>query len=156
MIDIDIRKARAADVPGIVKLWSELQAANAEVEPRLRPHRRGTEWYSEYMEMQLEDSATAVYVAVAQVEVVGFTFGQIMQRPTLKDGRCGFVADLCVRSAERRQGIGRRLYNELKDWFDRRDITSLEVQVVSRNEDAAGFWNTMGFGDFMRTLRVDA
>ena len=156
MTDLDIRKARPADVAGIVRLWSELQAANAEAEPRLRPHRRGVEWYQEYMEMQLEDSATAVYVAVAGDQVIGFTFGQVMQRPTLQDGRCGFVADLCVQASERKRGVGRRLYGELKGWFDRRDITSLEVQVVSRNEDAAVFWSKMGFGDFMRTLRVDA
>ena len=156
MTEVEVRKAKPADVDGIVRLWSELQAANAEAEPRLRPHRRGVEWYREYMEMQLEDSATAVYVAAAGGEVIGFTFGQVMQRPTLQDGRCGFVADLCVHAAERRHGVGRRLYEELKGWFDRRDITSLEVQVVSRNQDAAAFWGKMGFGDFMRTLRVDA
>jgi GNAT superfamily N-acetyltransferase len=152
---VEIRLAVKADVRGIVQLWTELQEANSIVEPRLSPHRRGPEWYEEFMEMQLEDSACAVFVAVAGSDVAGYTFGQVMQRPTLRDGRCGFVADLCVREDCRRTGVGTRLYQELKGWFNRRDVTSLEVQVVTQNEAALAFWNKMGFGEFLKTLRVD-
>lgn len=153
---VEIRRASRDDVQGIVRLWTQLQDANATVEPRLRMHRRGPEWYGEFMEMQLEDGACVVFVAVAGSDVVGYTFGQVMQRPTLQDGRCGFVADLCVREEYRRAGVGTRLYQELKGWFNRRDVTSLEVQVVSQNDAALRFWGKMGFGEFLKTLRVDA
>lgn len=105
--------------------------------------------------MQLEDSSAAVFVAVADGAVAGFTFGQILNRPTLQDGRCGFVADLCVREEYRRQAIGSRLFGELKAWFGRRNVHALEVQVVTQNEQAQRFWSGLGFGEFMRTLRND-
>lgn len=155
MTDVNIRKASATNVTGIVQLWSDLQTVNSEHEPRLRPHRRGPEWYREYIEMQLEDSSAAVFVAVSSDTVIGFTFGQILNRPTLQDGRCGFVADLCVREEYRRQGVGSRLFGELKAWFGRRNVHALEVQVVTQNEQAQRFWSGLGFGEFMRTMRND-
>ncbi|MBV9851371.1 MAG: GNAT family N-acetyltransferase [Armatimonadetes bacterium] len=155
MTDILIREATARDLPEIGGLWRELQQASAAAEPRLRPNAQAADWFLSYLRGQLDCDTVAVYVAETKGVVVGYTFGQIMQRPTLLTRECGYIADLCVRADFRGRGLGRRLYERLRAWFLSRGIESIEVQVVRANPAAQTFWRKMGFNDFLRTLRND-
>lgn len=150
-----VREATPDDLPEIGGLWRELQQANALHEPRLTPNATATTWFLSYMEDQLLQEQCIVYVAESKGLVVGYTFGQILRRPTLQSGDCGYIADLCVREGFRSQGIGRRLVESLRSWFLSRNIQAIEVQVVRANPASQTFWRKMGFQDFLRTLRKD-
>lgn len=152
---IVIRRARERDVSTIVRLWQELQQANTGYDSRLAVKPSAPSWYEAFMRLQIEhDNA---YVVVAEVDgvVMGYAFGQVMQRPTLAEGDCGYVADLCVASTHRGHGIGRRLFQELRSWFHRVGVRHLEVQVVRNNPASQAFWRKMGFDEFLRTLRTE-
>ena len=152
---VSIREARPDDLPEIGGLWRDLQRASAGYEPRLTPNRGGMAWFMDYLQENLGGDGVSVYVAEAEGQVVGYTFGQILRRPTLQSGDCGYVADLCVREDYRGQGIGRRLYERLRAWFVSRSVSAIEVQVVRANPASQTFWRKMGFQDFLRTLRND-
>ena len=153
--DLIIRPALSADVPEIIALWQALQAANARHEPRLAPSDVAARWFTDYLHGQMDNQSAAVYVAVSQGAVVGYVFGQTLRRPTLAAGDCGYVADLCVREDRRGEGVGRRLFETLRDWFHARGLQAIEVQVVRANPASQAFWRKMGFGDYLRTLRND-
>jgi GNAT superfamily N-acetyltransferase len=153
--DILIRSATRSDVPQMIALWQALQETNAQYEPRLMPNEAATEWFTDYLRDQLDNREAAVYVAVAEGTVVGYVFGQVLRRPTLAAGDCGYVADLCVAEGWRGQGMGRRLFEMLSDWFHRRGLRAIEVQVVRANPASQAFWRKMGFDDFLRTLRKE-
>ncbi len=155
MTDVIIRAARERDLAQIVALWQMLQEINASYEPRLALNTAAVDWFTAYLKDQLDNSSAAVLVAFAEGEMVGYTFGQILRRPTLLEGDCGYVADLCVRADHQGHGIGRRLYEFLRAWFMQRDIHAIEVQVVRANPASQTFWRKMGFMDFLRTLRAD-
>jgi GNAT superfamily N-acetyltransferase len=153
--EISIRRARDRDVATIVKLWQELQHANTGYDARLATKPSAPSWYEGFIRLQLEHENAAVFVAEVDGRLVGYVFGQVMQRPTLAEGDCGYVADLCVTPAHRGHGIGRRLYQELRAWFTRSGVRHLEVQVVRGNPASQAFWRKMGFDEFLRTLRSD-
>lgn len=155
MPDILIRPARAFDLPAIVTLWRELQDINAGFDPRLTLSETAADWFVGYLSEQLDNANMAVLVAEADGLIVGYTFGQIMQRPTLHSGDCGYIADLCVRDGWRGRGIGRELHGRLRAWFHGHGITSIELQVVRANPASQAFWRKMGYGDFLRTLRAE-
>jgi GNAT superfamily N-acetyltransferase len=155
MSEIIIREARLEDLPEIGSLWRELQRANALYEPRLAPNSIGMTWFLAYLQEHLGSEGIAVYIAESEDHVIGYTFGQILHRPTLQSGDCGYIADLCVRDGSRGQGVGRRLYESLRAWFLSRGVSAIEVQVVRANPASQTFWRKMGFGDFLRTLRSD-
>jgi ribosomal protein S18 acetylase RimI-like enzyme len=152
---LEVRRARDRDVAAIVALWQNLQQSNTAYDKRLTTNASASGWYEDFLRQQLEMDNSAVFVAESDSVVVGYTFGQIMQRPTLAEGDCGYVADLCVADAHRGKGIGRRLYYELRSWFSRHGIKHVEVQVVRGNPASQAFWRKMGFGEFLRTLRCD-
>lgn len=150
-----IRRARERDVASIVRLWQELQHANAGYDTRLAVKPSAPSWYESFMRLQIEHENAAVLVAEIDRTVAGYIFGQVMQRPTLAEGDCGYVADICVAPAHRGRGIGRRLFLDLRAWFKRAGVSHLEVQVVRGNPASQAFWRKMGFDEFLRTLRSD-
>ncbi len=155
MPDILIRPAEALDLPVIITLWRDLQDINASYDPRLALNAQAADWFFGYLRDNLDNPNMAIYVAAYEQSVVGYTFGQIMQRPTLQSGDCGYIADVCVRDGWRRQGTGRQLHSRLRAWFLAHGITAVEVQVVRANPASQAFWRKMGYGDFLRTLRSE-
>ncbi len=156
MTDHLIRPARPADLPEIVGLWRQLQDINAAFDSRLRLNSDAADWFVGFLGEQLDNASAAVLVAEQDARVVGYTFGQIMRRPTLAVGDCGYIADICVGSDCRGQGIGRSLHGWLRAWFLAHGITAVEVQVVRANPASQAFWRKMGYGDFLRTLRSES
>lgn len=155
MTEAIIREARPQDLPEIGGLWRELQETSAIFEPRLTPNPQADEWFLSYLMDQFDNAHCAIYVAEANSRVIGYTFGQVLQRPTLRARECGYVADLCVHAEFRGRGLGRRLYERLRAWFRSRGVEAVEVQVVRANPASQIFWRKMGFSDFLRTLRSD-
>jgi len=153
--EVTIRPATLRDLPEIIALWKTLQATSAAYEPRLAPNETAPAWFTDFLREQLRNDQARVLVAVTDEGVVGYTFGQILRRPTLQSGDCGYVADLCVAEGARGRGIGRRLFCELRDWFRAQGLHALEAQVVRANPASQAFWRKMGFGDFLRTLRTE-
>ncbi len=158
MPDIIIRPAQSLDLPAIITLWRELQNINASYDPRLALNVDADAWFLGYLQGNLDNPHMVIYVADGGGDddgVVGYTFGQIMQRPTLQSGDCGYIADVCIRDGWRRQGVGRQLHSRLRSWFLAHGITAVEVQVVRANPASQAFWRKMGYNDFLRTLRSE-
>lgn len=157
MSEVIVRPARLADLPDILTLWRQLQDINAAVDPRLTLSDAAPDWMADFLRQQMDNPNAAVLVALTGADppvVVGYTLGQILRRPTLENGDCGYVADLCVREGRRGQGIGRQLYECLRAWFVGQGLTAIEVQVVRANPASQAFWRKMGCGEFLRTLRT--
>ena len=155
MSDILIRPALPPDLPAVIALWRQLQDINASFDARLTLGEGAADWFIGYLGDQLDNPNMAVLVAEHEKMIVGYTFGQIMRRPTLASGDCGYVADVCVEEGWRGQGIGRQLYQRLRVWFQANSIMAIEVQVVRANPASQAFWRKMGYSEFLRTLRVD-
>jgi len=155
MSDVLIRPAQSSDLPVVIALWRQLQDINASFDARLALNEGAADWFIGYLGDQIDNPNMAVLVAEREKIIVGYTFGQIMRRPTLASGDCGYVADVCVREGWRGRGIGRQLYERLRAWFLANGITAIEVQVVRANPASQAFWRKMGYSEFLRTLRAD-
>lgn len=150
-----MRAAQREDLPAVIRLWQALQEHSAAHDPRLTPSIGAADWFLGFLRDELDNASTALFVAERDGELVGYVLGQILHRPTLQSGDCGYVADLYVSDSRRGQGIGRRLFHALRDWFRARGLTAIELQIVRANPASQAFWRKMGFSDFLRTLRSD-
>lgn len=64
----------------------------------------------------------------------------------------GYLADLYVAPAFRRQGVGTRLARSALQWFAEQGITEVYLQVTEQNQVGLNFWQKIGFGPYRRVL----
>jgi hypothetical protein len=141
-----LRPAEPRDVPAIVGLITEL----AEFE-HLTHLVRTT---PESLHPHLFGERPVVEAVVAEVdgEVAGFAlfftnFSTFLSKPGL------YLEDLYVRPASRGKGLGRALLQHLAALAVQRDYGRFEWSVLDWNENAIGFYRSMG-ADVMPDWRI--
>jgi GNAT superfamily N-acetyltransferase len=88
--------------------------------------------------------------------VVGYVIAEMQARlPIYPAGRYGFISDICVTERYRRRGIGRALAERAVRWCSGEGATSVELFAAERNPVSGAFWSAMGFGPYLRMLRMD-
>ena len=87
-----------------------------------------------------------IAVACDGEQVIGFVRGVIRLGPDhLGGAKIGFVDHTFVAESFRGQGIGRKLFTLLENWFRDSGVKRLELQVLCENKDAIAAWSAFGF-----------
>jgi ribosomal protein S18 acetylase RimI-like enzyme len=60
-----------------------------------------------------------------------------------------------VKENFRRKGIGKLLFEELLNWFRKRKVKFVEVEVDSRNKIGIEAYKKYGFFEFHKRMRLD-
>ena len=88
----------------------------------------------------------AIAVACDGEKVIGFVRGVIRLGPDhLGSTKIGFVDHTFVAEGYRGQGVGRKLFTLLENWFRDSQVKRLELQVLCENKDAIAAWSAFGF-----------
>lgn len=86
--------------------------------------------------------------------IAGFALGTLRLLPEyLGNKLIGFVSGIYIDPAHRRAGMGRTLYNELEKWFISKEVDSYELQVLTGNPGAIGFWEALGYRSELLQMR---
>jgi ribosomal protein S18 acetylase RimI-like enzyme len=153
MSQVVIRKATRKDVGGILPLWSEMMYHHAALDARFRPAPDGEKHWAEILRDWLRDGGACILVADAEGQLVGYIIGLMRENPpVLLPPAYGLVSDICVDPAWRQQGIGRRLFEALKDWFRAKELSTVQLNVAHFNPVSQAFWRAMGCRDYMDRL----
>lgn len=156
---VAIRAADEGDRDAIVAMWLALGRAGRDADHRyvLMPGLDravdalvGGEWLdpggpSRAWVAQDEHGRIAGYVAARPVE----PHWAVQQPPTI------LVTDLFVEPAYRRSGVGRSLVDAVRAHALAVGVAVVEVGTLALDEQAVGFWRSVGFGDWRLTLRHD-
>ncbi len=148
-----VRQATVADVEKMLALWQDAvqQLAKADSRFRLGPD-AAAQWQASLQDW-LCRSDVALFVAEStskEGHLFGYIVGSVMNElPTFVPERCGYVGDLTVDSHGKDAqgmvgGIGRGLFNALKDWFRDQGVTAVEARVPHRQPVAQAFWRAIG------------
>lgn len=93
-------------------------------------------------------------LAMNEARAVGMALGSLRLLPAYLGGKlCGYVNGLYVDPGFRGSGLGRELNAALDEWFASRNVTSVELQVLSGNIAARQFWQKMGYQDELLQMR---
>ncbi len=146
-----IRDGRRADLDQIVERWVELMAAHAELHPELyRPASHGRGTYRTYLRERIDGPQSAVVVAEADGQIVGYVVGGAgLRAPFFEVREVGMVYDLGVTPLWRRRGVARALVCALLDKFRAWELPHAQVSYSPDNPMAAAFWPEQGFAPFL-------
>ena len=151
-----MREANRKDVPAIAALWKEMMDLHRTFDARFEFAPNVMREVERHLVATIRSSGGRVFVAEAQGQVVGYILGEVhIRKPIYPPGTYGFISDLSVTAAWRRQGIGRALVETLMAWFKRAGVTAVELFVAEANPVSQQFWERMGFKHYLRLLRYE-
>jgi GNAT superfamily N-acetyltransferase len=166
-----IRRARRADLAGLVALWIELTEQHAAFEPLFALRAGAEDEVRRLLAAQLGDPDTAIFVLdfsdsarqglaarpsglQSEGRVVGFCTVRVDRAPPIcVEVERAEITDVVVRKSLRRGGIGRALVEAALLWARERGIDRVEARVVSGNHEGRHFWTALGFGTFVDVLQ---
>lgn len=150
-----IREYRPEDTPYVHACFVELQDFLHRLEPNiLEGHAAGK--YFDFMLARCTETAGKVFVAEVDSQVVGFVcvFGKVPYEEFDEEPiEYAFISDLVVLPAYRSQGIGQLLLQAAEAYAQAQGATSLELEVLVKNESAVRLYNRYGFRGYHYLLK---
>ncbi len=143
---MEIRFAKAQDVPGIIKLLQQVGRVHHEGRPdlfRVNAQKYGP---SQVLGM-LDKSDTPIFVAVEGEKVLGYGFCMMetyWQNTVMNDRVTLYIDDLCVLEECRGQHIGTAIYQHILEYAKYRGCYNVTLNVWSCNESAMKFYESLG------------
>jgi ribosomal protein S18 acetylase RimI-like enzyme len=154
--EVVVRPAKAGDLDAVLSLWEEMMDYHAPFDVRLQVLPGGRAHTEQAMGYWLNGDAHCLLVAEAHDGVIGFALGGPVDTSLgLKPAVYGHIAHICVTARWRRRGIGRRLFGRLRDWFQRRGLSSIHIHVSHYSPVSQQFWRALGFEDYIERLWCD-
>ncbi len=149
-----IREATPADVGAMIPIWIEFIDLHRDFEPVYQRTKDGHERFGAFVKERIAMPNWCVAVAEIETQIVGHIMGSVAERPPVFEKvRFGYIQDIAVGEAYRRGGIGTALFNYLCEWFQKQQLSDMELDRVAANPLSQGFWRKMGFTDLMVRMR---
>jgi GNAT superfamily N-acetyltransferase len=146
---VGIRRARAGDMAFIVELWQKMMDELSAVDGRYALKPGADILWAKWVGLRLRDSGSCVIVAEKDGRYVGYLVAHTDEsHPIFRDRVHGLVTDIYVEPELRRRGTGRRLVEEAAAFFRGLGVAELRMNVLARAEQARGFLQKLGFGEF--------
>jgi GNAT superfamily N-acetyltransferase len=142
-----IRLAGVDDLKRIEPLWCALYEHQKKTGMFLEIPPDGYQHWAASIRPVLSRFA-CLLLAESKGELSGFLAGRIRSLPPYFGGYpVGFISEVYVDDAYRKQGIGAKLVTQAVAWFAENGITRVELQVIMNNEPARRLYHQLGWRD---------
>ena len=149
-----IRPAQEKDIDRINELLFQIHKVHADKRPDIfKPNRK--KYDSDEIMSMLHSDEMKIFCFVDEDDVVqAYAFCKIMH-PKESNNMQGlkrlYIDDICVDETQRRKGIGRTLYQYVKEYAKSIDCYHILLNVWALNDDARKFYESLG----MKPLKTD-
>ena len=152
-MNITYRKATSRDLKEVQKLnykLFELEYNN--FDPALIMDWTFSKIGEDYFKSLIEDGT--VWVAIDDNKVIGYLAGSVNGKPAYATKSLAELDNFYIEEEYRRQGIGKRLVQEFKNYCMSRRIEEMKVTASAKNVNAREFYKNNGFEDFEVTYKM--
>lgn len=153
-MSVIIRKATENDLKAVQELnykLFDLEFSN-DFDPALNMEWTFSEKGEKYFKGLIEDGT--VWVAVDNDRVIGYLAGSIDGKPSYATKSLAELENFYIDEEYRRQGIGKKLVQKLKNYCIDQGIEEMKVTASSKNINAREFYKNNGFEDFEVTYKM--
>lgn len=153
---ITIRQATHDDAPALLELWRDLMAEQHRLDSDFEVADDAAErWANDLHEWVEAPDVRRVLVADDGGGLAGFASAQLWWPPPIyKQELEVYLDELFVRSGDRRNGIGTRLLESIREWGAEKEVSRLTLGTLFANEDAVRFWKSRGGKEFLVSLII--
>ena len=153
-----IRKATRADGDVLGRLGALLMTVHYQFDRRrfLAPGEDAAAGYAQFLASQIDDPDSVIFVAEIDGTVTGYCYASIepLSWKELRD-EAGFIHDLALDPAARRQGAGRALLAAAIEWFRSRQMLRVMLWTSTENAPAQQLFRQAGFRPTMMEMSLE-
>ena len=156
-MQICITKAKPKDLPKVIPLWKEMILFHYQRDKAFQLINGAEKIFEDYLKSCLQDSENNILLlAEKDNNTIGYCFAKTSNRPPIFEKcSCGIITDISVTDKFRRTGVGRLLFKEAKEWFSKKEINLIQLDISAVNEVSRAFWERMGFKPYMITMSLE-
>ncbi len=109
--------------------------------------------FARELQQRLDDPNYRLAVVEFDDELVGYCLSYVSKKPYFfKLGKFGFIGDLYVLEAYRRNGFGRMLVDDANAFFRRKRVSQVELLVANDNVNTIKFWEKLGYKTLLQWM----
>ena len=151
---MEFRVLTTADASAVADLWLPGARESAAVNSVFQPSASVAQ-YSASLTQELSSQAIAGWGAFSEGVLLGYLTARVSDAdPAFVSGKYLYLLDLDVRSDARRQGIASALVRMARSFAADGGISSIEVSWLVQDANAAAFWRSQGFSQYLARGRV--
>ena len=143
---MEIRFAKAKDIPGIISLLKQVGQVHYQGRPDLfQPNAQ--KYNADQLKTLLKNPNMPVFVAVEGDTLLGYGFCQLIQyknAPVIADHKELYIDDLCVDENTRGKGVGKAVYHHILRYAKEQGCYNVTLNVWACNKSAMKFYEAMG------------
>ena len=137
----------------VLSMWQSLLELTAEVSPNYQLSPVANDFQRRFFKRNEFNPNTYCFVALAKDRPVGFVNGFIMNPSEIFIQReVGMIENIFVKESFRRKGIGGRLVDSCNEWFLRKQLADIYINVVPANPVSLKFWEAKGYATHKITM----
>ena len=141
-----VRRAETGDIPAILELLVQVDMVHHTGRPDLFKG-PAVKYNAAELEQILADEGTPVFVCVDEKERVlghGFCILQHSGGELMVEHTTLYIDDICVDAAARGQGVGRMLFERIREYARELGAYNVTLNVWSCNPGARAFYEKLG------------
>ena len=142
-----IRRAIKEDIPRVLELLVQVDMVHHIGRPDIFKG-PATKYNAEELEEIVSDNSTPVFVCTGtDGTIMGHAFcihKQVIGDSVLTDIKTLYIDDICVDEAYRGNGVGRALYEHVKEYAKENGFYNITLNVWSCNPGAEEFYKSLG------------
>jgi ribosomal protein S18 acetylase RimI-like enzyme len=143
---LNIKKATQKDFNKILKLKLESKEEERKYNDELEPVRKVKKHYAEYLKNDLKSNWRAVFMAIEDRQIVGFATVKIYRTLHICGyERCGFISNVFIKKECRKQGVAKKLIDQIIKWLKENDATKVSLELYQGNIPALNLYHKLGF-----------
>lgn len=143
--DWHIRAAQAEDLASLSDIWLQLMQMHETSDLAFMLAEDGLVQWQRMVRDLVDRDDTFVFVALKQAVPIGFCLGWIARNPPIYALRdVGFVSEIAVAQAFRKQGVGQSLIARARKWFAKHKLLEFQLSTAVWNHTAQSFWARTG------------
>lgn len=141
---MNIIRADNNHIDDILKLLKEISHIHHLIRPDI--FKEGTKYNKEQLKKLLKDEKRPIYVYIDNNEVLGYIFLELNEYSgnNLVSRKEIYIDDLCVDDTKRGKGIGKELFNFVKEYAKLNNYSSITLNVWEGNDNAIRFYQKLG------------
>jgi ribosomal protein S18 acetylase RimI-like enzyme len=161
--EVEIRKAQMVDLPALVQMWNEFSREHEQLVARktkaFASFYKRTEDALDRTERFFRKNIMARNAAVLIAEAGGVAAGYLIvsikkNPPVYKIDRMGYIDSLFIRKSFRGAGISSRFKEIAVDWFRKKGLAYMSLNVAPQNAHAHSIYRGWGFDEHQIEMRM--